>query len=131
MFDRLDTAVLQAASALTATASGAAAVALPASSGGLLGISLPLVLAAFAGAGLILSFLPARNGGLVRLFGTIGFCTLLGAAGAPALVKWRDALAGFDLFAAFAIGAVAQILIPIAIDRGAGWLDRIIPGRSS
>lgn len=130
MLRRFSTAI-RVASGLSTAVSSSAAIALQASPAQPLGLSLPLVLAAFAGAGLILSFLPHRSGGLVRLFGTIGFCTLLGAGGAPLVLKWQVLLAGFDLIAAFAIGAVAQILIPIAIDRGAGWLDRIIPGRNA
>lgn len=119
---------LSMTAALAMPAQGVAPAPLP--------FTLPIVLAAFAGSGLILSFLPDRTGGLVRLFGTILFCTLSSAAAAAPLTGWltlqQRLFAGAELLVAFALAAAAQILIPWAIenrDRLAAFLAGFIPGR--
>lgn len=100
----------------------------------LLGLfSLPALMAAFAGAGLILSFLPPRETTHLKLFGTIVFCALLGALGAPASVQvaagYVSAFSGpgAEIVTAFIVGAIGQVCIPMLIERRAELLARFLP----
>ena len=109
-----------------------------------LGMPLPVLLAAFAGAGLILSFLPVRTDaagvqlGRGRTLGTVVFCTLLSAYTASRLTAW---LAGqvsvfdhADIMVAFVMAALWQVTIPIAIaDPKGTWQTLVawLPGRRS
>jgi hypothetical protein len=109
-----------------------------------LGMPLPVLLAAFAGAGLILSFLPPRvdasgaEAGRLRTLGTVVFCTLLSAYTASRLTAW---LAGqvsvfehADMIVAFVAAALWQVTIPLVIaDPKGAWdaLVGLLPGRKS
>lgn len=98
-------------------------------------LTLPGLLAATAGAGLILSFLPAREISVAKLFGTIAFCALLGALGAVSAVRIvADYVAAFagpgaEILAAFVVGALAQVAIPLLVERRAELLGRFLPSR--
>lgn len=116
--------VKMAVAALSAT-SGLAAVATRDLAVTYFGVPLPVVLAAFAGAGLILSFLPRRpaEAGVsstehhLRTFGTVVLCMLLGAYGATWLPILFKSWQGGELFIAFALGVLGQIFVPLAIER--------------
>ena len=120
-----DPAGFKLAVATMSAASGLGAVVTRDWSVTYLGVPLPVVLAAFAGAGLILSFLPRRavdgdESSLehhARTFGTIMLCMLLGAYGAALLPRVFASLSGGELFIAFALGALGQIFVPLAIER--------------
>ena len=92
--------------------------------------SLGVLLAAFAGAGLMLSFLPPTSVGWLRALGTIVFCTLLGWLGAPFAVKWAtsqaEAFSGAYLLAAFISAAICQALIPLFVDHRAQIVARLV-----
>mgnify|MGYP006921294104 CR=1 FL=1 len=125
LVEMMDPVGFKIAVAAASAVSGAAAVATRDLSVAYLGVPLPVVLAAFAGAGLILSFLPRRvdaegSSALehhLRTFGTIVLCMLLGSYGAALLPRLVDGLAGGELFIAFALGALGQIFVPLAIER--------------
>lgn len=109
---------LACASLLTAGTAFAAREAPP-----ILGIlSLPVMLAAVAGSGLILSFLPRREISMLKLFGTIGFCAVLGMIGAAMAVRVAAksipeiAGPGAEVVGAFLVGAVSQWLVPLLIE---------------
>lgn len=94
--------------------------------------SIWVAIAAFAGAGLILSFLPRREGDRVRTLGTVVLCTVLGILAGPLLIKYADPLRGFDSLTAFSIAALAQILIPLAIENKTEiwkWAVGMLPGQ--
>lgn len=102
-----------------------------------LGLPLPELIAAFAGAGLILSFLPAQRDeagellGVKQKLGTILFCTLAATWGWPWLAQLADVKPG-GWFAAFAVGAGLQVALPMAISKRAqiaAWALSFIPKR--
>lgn len=90
--------------------------------------SLGALLAAFAGAGLILSFLPPRPDTSLRMAGTIVFCTLLGWLFAPYLAgRLTDAPHSIvELPCAFAAAAILQALIPLFVDHRAQIVARLV-----
>lgn len=98
-------------------------------------ISLPAVLAATAGAGLVLSFLPPREVPLPKLLGTIAFCAVLGVLGSATAVRvvagYVEAFAGpgAEVVVAFLVGAIAQVVIPLLIERRGDLLGRLLPKR--
>lgn len=100
-------------------------------------LSMPALLAGTAGAGLALSFLPPREVPIVKLFGTVVFCALLGALGATSAVRVvADHLAAFagpgaELLAAFVVGALGQVAIPLLVERRRDILARLIPKKDS
>lgn len=120
----LELAWQNAAAACATVASGAGALITRDFSVTYFGVQLPVLLAALAGAGLILSFLPRRADNetgdterLVRLFGTVILCTLAGAYVASWLPRWWTAADGAELLIGFAVGALGQIFVPLAIER--------------
>jgi len=94
-----------------------------------LGVPLPVLLAAFAGAGLILSFLQPRETTRWRIASSVAFCTLLSAWSAHRLTDWIDdyvvAFAAADILVAFATAAVLQIVIPIVIEDPKGAISAL------
>jgi hypothetical protein len=86
-------------------------------------MSLPALLAGVAGGGLVLSFLPPRADSNFKIFGTIVFCGILASLLAPASVRiavgYVAAFAGptAEVAAAFVVGAIGQVLIPMLIER--------------
>lgn len=108
------------------------------------GVPLPLLLAAFAGAGLILSFLPPRTGAdgaeasRLRTAGTVAFCTLLSAYSATRLTAWLASdvslFAHAEIMVAFVMAAAWQVAIPLVVaDPKGAWnaLTGLLPGRRS
>lgn len=117
-----------------AAVSGGAAFATRDLSVTYIGVPLPVLLAAFAGAALILSFLPARDGGRARMLGTVILCALAGAYGAPSMAKSVAVFAGSDMLAAFVIAALTQIAVPMLIEKREDiwkWFIGFLPGRKS
>ncbi len=98
-------------------------------------ISLPVLLAAFAGAGLVLSFLPPQPISNRRLFGTIVFCALLAMLFASMAIRivahYIPSVVGpgAEVFAAFLVAAGGQWAMPILVERRADLIGWILPSR--
>ena len=120
---------LKLATLAASAASGTAAVMTRDLAVEYLGVPLPVLLAAFAGAGLILSFLPPRETTRWRIASSVAFCTLLAAWSAHRLTDWIDdyivAFAAADILVAFSTAAVLQIVMPIVIADPKGAIDAL------
>ena len=131
--DAVDALLMKVVSVGVTVAAGAGAIASHGDGTTLMGIGMWTFLLALAGAGLILSFLPPRVDAAGnpatwrRILGTVGFCTIAAAglgtlgirwAAKWALAEWGIDIAGADPFLAFALGALGQWLIPLAIAEG-------------
>jgi uncharacterized membrane protein AbrB (regulator of aidB expression) len=112
----------------TAAVSAAVGVAVAA----WIGIPLPALMGALAGAALILSFLPPRKDAdgnpvkRMRTAGMVGFCTLGGGYGAPWVMTQYTDLQGWMFITAFALAAVLQVAVPLALDQRAELAERLL-----
>jgi hypothetical protein len=99
-------------------------------------ISLPALLAAFAGAGLILSFLPPSQATAGRLIAMIVCCTALGVLAASVAVRVAASYVpdingpGAEILAAFLVAAVAQVMIPPFVKRRESIVNVVTGGKS-